>query len=174
MQNDVRAALEFRLGDDSHDFTGVNAGEERFFVPIHLKIGSMPALRVIADPSIYATADESFSCGVQVSGLGSIPAEDRWDVISYSGSVRDDNSGTYDMMAFSVPEAGTYDLHYAFADSLRVTLSVYSDTGHYNEPGPHQGFEQQCPVPLAPGGGGRIARRVVPAGIIHDYYREAA
>jgi len=56
---------------------------------------------------------------------------------------------------------------------LRRVLTAF--VAHYNERRPHQGLRQQCPVPLAPeGGGGRIARRVVLAGITHDYYREAA
>jgi hypothetical protein len=46
---------------------------------------------------------------------------------------------------------------------------------YYNERRPHQGLQQQCPVPLAPdGAGGCIARRDVLGGITHDYYREAA
>jgi putative transposase len=46
---------------------------------------------------------------------------------------------------------------------------------YYNERRPHQSLQQECPVPLArPDGHGRIARREVLAGIIHDYHREAA
>src|SRR5690242_13356611 len=56
---------------------------------------------------------------------------------------------------------------------LRRVLTEF--VAYYNERRPHQGPRQQCPVPLAPDcGDGRIARRVVLAGITHDYYREAA
>jgi transposase InsO family protein len=56
---------------------------------------------------------------------------------------------------------------------LRRVLTAF--VAHYNERRPHQGLQQQCPVPLAPDSGGdRITRRDVLAGIIHDYYREAA
>ena len=56
---------------------------------------------------------------------------------------------------------------------LRRVLTAF--VAYYNERRPHQGLQQQCPVPLAPDSGdGRIARRDVLTGIIHDYYREAA
>lgn len=130
MQNNVRAALDFQLGDDGHDSTLVYAGEERFFVPAHLKAGSAPLFRVTADPSIYTTSDETFSYSVQVFALDSIPTIDRWGVITYSGTVRDDNSSTANVLAFPVPEAGIYDLHYAFDESLQATVSIYSASGH--------------------------------------------
>jgi putative transposase len=45
----------------------------------------------------------------------------------------------------------------------------------YNARRPHQGLQQQCPVPsITESDGGRIARRDVLVGIIHDYYRDAA
>jgi putative transposase len=46
---------------------------------------------------------------------------------------------------------------------------------YYNERRPHQGLQQQCPISsITESGGDRIVRRDVLAGIIHDYYREAA
>jgi len=46
---------------------------------------------------------------------------------------------------------------------------------YYNERRPHQGLQQQCPVPsVTKTGGDRIVRRDVLAGIIYYYYREAA
>jgi putative transposase len=46
---------------------------------------------------------------------------------------------------------------------------------YFNHARPHQGINQQCPVPAPPVPvGGPIQRRNVLGGIIHDYYREAA
>jgi hypothetical protein len=48
-------------------------------------------------------------------------------------------------------------------------------TTFYNERRPHQGLDQACPVPLPPSPGcGRVARRDVLGGILHDYHRSAA
>jgi putative transposase len=45
----------------------------------------------------------------------------------------------------------------------------------FNTARPHQGLEQQIPVPKASGQGhGSVRCRTVLGGIIHDYYREAA
>ena len=56
---------------------------------------------------------------------------------------------------------------------LRQVLTAF--VAYYNEQPPHQGLQQQCPVPLAPDSeGGHIARHDVLTGIIHNYYREAA
>jgi hypothetical protein len=53
---------------------------------------------------------------------------------------------------------------------LRV-LTAY--TNFYNQHRPHQGLDQQCPIPLARGPGqGPIVRRDVLGGIIHDYERQ--
>lgn len=52
---------------------------------------------------------------------------------------------------------------------LRV-LMAYTD--FYNQRRPHQGLDQQCPIPLTCGPGqGPIIRRNVLGGIIHDYER---
>ena len=46
---------------------------------------------------------------------------------------------------------------------------------HFNHRRPHQGLNQQCPVPvLQHSGKSRVHRRDVLGGIIHDYYRDAA
>ena len=46
---------------------------------------------------------------------------------------------------------------------------------YYNQRRPHQGLDQRCPVPLERATeGGRIERRDILGGIIHDYYRNAA
>ena len=56
---------------------------------------------------------------------------------------------------------------------MRRVLTAF--VAYYNERRPHQGLQQQCPVPLAPEGAeGCIMRREALAGITHDYYREAA
>jgi transposase InsO family protein len=56
---------------------------------------------------------------------------------------------------------------------LHRVLSTY--VAFYNERRPHQGLEQQCPVPMARGPGqGPIHCRDVLGGILHDYGREAA
>jgi transposase InsO family protein len=53
---------------------------------------------------------------------------------------------------------------------LRV-LTAYTD--FYNRRRPHQGLQQQCPIPHARGPAqGPIARRDVLGGIIHDYERQ--
>ncbi len=45
---------------------------------------------------------------------------------------------------------------------------------YYNQRRPHQGFDQRCPVPMERATeGGRIERRDILGGIIHDYYRKA-
>ena len=45
----------------------------------------------------------------------------------------------------------------------------------YNKRRPHQGLDQQCPVPFDPlSDRGRIVRRDVLGGLIHDYERQAA
>ena len=45
----------------------------------------------------------------------------------------------------------------------------------YNTRWPHQGLEQQCPVPLIVlSGDGIVQRRDVLGGIVHDYVRAAA
>jgi transposase InsO family protein len=56
---------------------------------------------------------------------------------------------------------------------LQRVLTAY--VRFYNERRPHQGLEQACPVPLAPGPcRGLIERRDVLGGILHDYHRSAA
>jgi putative transposase len=46
---------------------------------------------------------------------------------------------------------------------------------YYNHARPHQGLEQQAPIPFAlPLPEGSIRRHAVLGGLIHDYYREAA
>ena len=55
---------------------------------------------------------------------------------------------------------------------LRSVLTEY--TRYYNTARPHQGLDQQIPIPILPSREGSIHCRDVLAGIIHDYYREAA
>ena len=57
---------------------------------------------------------------------------------------------------------------------LHRVLTEYAT--FYNERRPHQGLKQQSPVALAPDreGAGRVVRRDVLGGTIHDYSREAA
>ena len=46
---------------------------------------------------------------------------------------------------------------------------------YYNQRRPHQGIGQRCPVPLERATeGGRIERRDILGGVLHDYYRRAA
>ena len=56
---------------------------------------------------------------------------------------------------------------------LRRVLSVY--VAHYNQARPHQGLEQQTPLPpTEPAGHGPIRRRDRLGGLLREYYREAA
>jgi transposase InsO family protein len=56
---------------------------------------------------------------------------------------------------------------------LERVLRAY--VAFYNERRPHQGLDQQCPVPFAPPADrGPIRRRDVLGGLIHDYERQAA
>ncbi len=56
---------------------------------------------------------------------------------------------------------------------LRRVLVGY--VRHYNEARPHQGLGQGTPVPLSGDAGhGPVRRRDVLAGLLHEYYREAA
>ncbi|MFH1487016.1 MAG: LysR substrate-binding domain-containing protein [Chloroflexota bacterium] len=56
---------------------------------------------------------------------------------------------------------------------LQRVLVEYRD--HFNHRRPHQGLNQQCPVPAVQHSGkNRVHRRDVLGGIIHDYYRDAA
>jgi hypothetical protein len=56
---------------------------------------------------------------------------------------------------------------------LRQTLKAY--VAYYNTRRPHQGLEQQCPIPLEPiQGAGSTQRHDILGGILHDYYRQAA
>ena len=56
---------------------------------------------------------------------------------------------------------------------LRRVLREYGD--YYNRARPHQGIEQQCPVPLDPAPHtGPIERRDILGGVLHDYRRRAA
>jgi transposase InsO family protein len=60
-----------------------------------------------------------------------------------------------------------------YEQHLHRVLNEY--TRFYNERRPHQGLEQQCPVPLARGPDqGSIHRRDVLGGILHDYSRHVA
>jgi len=46
---------------------------------------------------------------------------------------------------------------------------------YYNQVRPHQGLQQQSPIPYAPcKPEGKIRQRAVLGGLIRDYYREAA
>lgn len=56
---------------------------------------------------------------------------------------------------------------------LRRVMQEY--IAHYNRHRPHQGIDQQSPIPFpTPETQGEIRRRDVLGGIIHEYYREAA
>ena len=56
---------------------------------------------------------------------------------------------------------------------LQRVLVEYRD--HFNHRRPHQGLNQECPMPaLQHSANNRIHRRDVLGGIIHDYYRDAA
>ncbi|SRR5258706_9196894 len=47
-------------------------------------------------------------------------------------------------------------------------------TAHYNVARPHQGLEQQAPIPFRASREGQVRRRDVLGGVINDYYRQAA
>ncbi len=57
---------------------------------------------------------------------------------------------------------------------LHRVLTAYVD--YYNHARPHQGIDQQCPVPLvrSTARDGPIERRDILGGVLHDYYRRAA
>ena len=56
---------------------------------------------------------------------------------------------------------------------LRRVLTEYVD--YYNQSRPHQGLQQQAPIPFQPNNHhGPVYCRDVLGGIIHDYWREAA
>lgn len=55
---------------------------------------------------------------------------------------------------------------------LRRVLADYGQ--YYNTARPHQGIQQQAPIPFPPVQSGSVARRDVLGRIIHDYYRQAA
>jgi putative transposase len=56
---------------------------------------------------------------------------------------------------------------------LERVLRTY--VAYYNERRPHQGLDQQCPIPLAPPSeAGAIVQRAVLGGLIHDYECQAA
>jgi putative transposase len=57
---------------------------------------------------------------------------------------------------------------------LERVLQAY--VGYYNHARPHQGIDQQCPVPLmrSTARDGPIERRDILGGVLHDYYRRAA
>ncbi len=57
---------------------------------------------------------------------------------------------------------------------LRRVLTAYID--YYNHARPHQGIDQQCPVPLqrSTARDGPVERRDILGGVLHDYYRRAA
>jgi putative transposase len=56
---------------------------------------------------------------------------------------------------------------------VRRVLTAY--VAFYNSRRPHQGLDQQCPIPLTVvSEGGRVQRQDVLGGIVHDYVRAAA
>jgi hypothetical protein len=55
---------------------------------------------------------------------------------------------------------------------LRRVMHEYVD--YYNTARPHQGIQQQSPIPFKPQSKGRICCRDILGGIIHDYYRDVA
>ena len=56
---------------------------------------------------------------------------------------------------------------------LRQTLQAY--VAYYNARRPHQGLDQQCPIPFEPVlHPDSVQRRDILGGILHDYYRQAA
>ena len=57
---------------------------------------------------------------------------------------------------------------------LDRVLTAY--VNYYNRARPHQGIEQQCPMPLgrSTARDGPIERRDILGGVLHDYYRRAA
>jgi putative transposase len=57
----------------------------------------------------------------------------------------------------------------------RALYRVLTDyVAYYNRARPHQGLQQQTPIPYTPCLQGTIRRRKVVGGLINDYYREAA
>ena len=56
---------------------------------------------------------------------------------------------------------------------LHRTMRKY--TQYYNQARPHQGINQQIPIPIpSPEAKGQVRCRDVLGGIIHDYYRQPA
>ena len=55
---------------------------------------------------------------------------------------------------------------------LRHVMQHYVD--YYNTARPHQGIDQQSPIPFVPTSSGCISCRDILGGIIHDYYRDVA
>ncbi|MBL7164845.1 MAG: transposase, partial [Anaerolineales bacterium] len=58
------------------------------------------------------------------------------------------------------------------AAHLRRVLRAYID--YYNTARPHQGIDQQSPIPYAIPSSGTIQRRNILGGIFHDYFRDPA
>ncbi len=59
-------------------------------------------------------------------------------------------------------------------EHLRRVLTAYIN--YYNHARPHQGLDQQCPVPLMRSAArdGPVERHDILGGVLHDYYRRAA
>ncbi len=57
---------------------------------------------------------------------------------------------------------------------LHRVLATYES--YYNQDRPHQGLDQNCPVPFqrSTASDGPIERRDILGGVLHDYYRRAA
>jgi transposase InsO family protein len=64
--------------------------------------------------------------------------------------------------------------HLLILNQRHLTRVLTEYTTYYNFARPHQGLEQQAPIPYSCTGRGEIHCRDVLGGILHDYYREAA
>jgi putative transposase len=65
--------------------------------------------------------------------------------------------------------------HLLIAGERHLRRVLAEHVAHYNEARPHQGLDQDCPIPLTTSPpDGTVRRRDKPGGLLHEYYREAA